>query len=390
MQRLLRRNGVWAAATANSGTTYGVYGVTSSPDGYAGYFVGGRNYFLRNVGIGIGSDSPVWPLDVAATGARAISATTSGSGGTAIVGIANAPTGSNTGVFGVSDSTSGIGVYGWSTPGSGTNYGVFGKTNSSSGYAGYFVGGRNYFEGKVGIGATDAAADLHIASTASVNVLLEADTNNFGEGDQPSLTMRQDGGLVYAELGFFDQTNHFSIRTDDANGAAHILLIPDGRVGIKTTTPSFDLEVNGSAGKPGGGSWSNATDRRLKKNIRDLEGSLDNLLALRGVTYEYKDPQAINELPGERIGMIAQEVEEVFPDWVSKGAHGYKTLTVRGFEALTVEALRELRQEKERQLAERDAEIELLQNQNAELEARLARIEAMLGVQSSQAGGGVR
>ena len=50
--------------------------------------------------------------------------------------------------------------------------------------------------------------------------------------------------------------------------------------------------------------------------------------------------------------MIAQEVEEVFPDWVSEGGHGYKTVTFRGFEALTVEALRDLREEKDRQSTE--------------------------------------
>ena len=122
------------------------------------------------------------------------------------------------------------------------------------------------------------------------------------------------------------------------------------------------------------GSWSNSSDRRLKKNINDLEGSLDNLLALRGVTYEYKDPEAINELPGERIGMIAQEVEEVFPDWVSEGGHGYKTLTFRGFEALAVEALRELREEK-------DAQIASLENRVAQLEAMVAQIAAHQGVE---------
>ena len=113
-------------------------------------------------------------------------------------------------------------------------------------------------------------------------------------------------------------------------------------------------------------------------------------MRLRGVTFEYKDPDSINELHGTRIGMLAQEVEEVFPDWVNEGGHGYKTLTFRGFEALTVEALRELRAEKDRQLAERDAEIELLQDKHAELEARLARIEAMQSMQGSPLNGGAR
>ncbi len=139
-----------------------------------------------------------------------------------------------------------------------------------------------------------------------------------------------------------------------------------GNVGIGTTAPAFLLHVNGSAGKPGGGSWSNASDINLKKNIHDLDGALDSILRLRGVTFEYKDPEAINELPGTRIGVIAQEVEKVFPDWVDQTEASYKTVTFRGFEAVAVEAIRELR-------AEKDAEIADLRNRVADLEAAIDR-----------------
>src|SRR5205085_7741827 len=113
------------------------------------------------------------------------------------------------------------------------------------------------------------------------------------------------------------------------------------------------LAVNGLAAKPGGGSWSTFSDARLKHDVRPLEGTLDKLLALHGVSFVYNDPAAIHERPGLRIGMVAQEVEKVFPDWVETGPEGYRRLTYRGFEALTVEAVRDLRHEK-------DAEIERL------------------------------
>ena len=97
------------------------------------------------------------------------------------------------------------------------------------------------------------------------------------------------------------------------------------------------------------------------------------------MTFEYKDPDAINELHGERIGMIAQEVEQVFPDWVEEGGHGYKTLTFRGFEALTVEAFRELRDEK-------DSQIRSLEDQNEELTRRVERLEALVERMATAAG----
>jgi len=141
--------------------------------------------------------------------------------------------------------------------------------------------------------------------------------------------------------------------------------ITSAAVGVNmAATPSFTLEVNGTAGKPGGGSWSVASDERLKKNVRAIDGALDELLALRGVSFEYRDPEAIQELPGERIGFIAQEVEEVFPDWVDEGPDGTKRTTIRGFEALAVEALRELREENRE-----------LRRANDELRRRVEKLE---------------
>jgi len=131
------------------------------------------------------------------------------------------------------------------------------------------------------------------------------------------------------------------------------------------------LEVNGFARKPGGGAWSVASDQRLKKNIHTLSGALDKLLALRGVTFEYIDPEKIHELSGERMGLIAQEVEKVFPDWVETGTDGFKRVTVRGLEALVVEALRQLHKEQQAQTAFLKGQQEQIQ----ELKGRLSALE---------------
>ena len=165
-----------------------------------------------------------------------------------------------------------------------------------------------------------------------------------------------------------------------------------GRIGISQPNPQFLLDVNGSAHvatnltvginacKPNGGSWSVCSDERYKKNISDMEGTLEKLLMLRGVTFEYKEPNSINELPGVHDGMIAQEVEKIFPDWVTEREDGYKMLAPHGFEALTVEALRDLRDEKDQQLAElrkeMDERVIELQDENDELKDRLAALEA--------------
>jgi hypothetical protein len=158
-------------------------------------------------------------------------------------------------------------------------------------------------------------------------------------------------------------------------GGIEVMRIVNGAVGIGTFSPAFTLHVNGSAGKPGGGSWSVASDERLKKDIRPLEDSLTRLLQLRGVTFEYREPKAIHELPGRQTGLIAQEVEQVFPEWIDTRPDGMKCLSVRGFEALTVEALRELREEKDREIA-------AIKAQNTALEKRLEHLEKLILTQA--------
>ena len=101
-------------------------------------------------------------------------------------------------------------------------------------------------------------------------------------------------------------------------------------------------------------------------------------MKIRGVTFEYLDPDKIGELKGERVGVIAQEVEKVFPDWVSSRDDGYKHVTFRGFEALTVEALRELRAEKDKQVSVLKKANEAMQVENEDLRARLEELETQV------------
>ena len=55
---------------------------------------------------------------------------------------------------------------------------------------------------------------------------------------------------------------------------------------------------------------STLSDIRLKKNIEDIQDSLDKVLKLRGISYERKSNDE------KHIGYIAQEFEEVFPELI--------------------------------------------------------------------------
>lgn len=77
------------------------------------------------------------------------------------------------------------------------------------------------------------------------------------------------------------------------------------------------------------GTFTNTSDRKIKENIRPLSGSLEKLLQLEGKSYdlkrEYMLPESnrsveksasIEKARKDKIGFIAQEVKEVFPELV--------------------------------------------------------------------------
>jgi hypothetical protein len=247
-------------------------------------------------------------------------------------------------------------------------------------------------DGSVGIGTDTPRSALDVAGTISAeHIRLDGDVHAVGAGVFGSLASSgsvivdrantNNGaiqpGLVFGSSGFEGIASR-RVGGGNINGLdfytssqLRMSLTSGGTLGIATVAPAFTLHVNGTAGKPGGGSWSVASDERLKKNIRPLEDALARLLRLRGVTFEYNDPKAIHELPGRQTGWVAQEVERVFPEWIDTRADGFKCLSVRGFEALTVEALRELREEKDREIA-------AIKARNAALEKRLDHLEKLV------------
>jgi len=89
------------------------------------------------------------------------------------------------------------------------------------------------------------------------------------------------------------------------------------------------------------------SDGRLKKNVKPLADSLEKVLKLRGVSYQW-DKEKIPETRGlddkEQIGFIAQEVEEVIPELVStSSSDGYKAVAYDKMTAVLVEAVKELK-----------------------------------------------
>jgi hypothetical protein len=94
--------------------------------------------------------------------------------------------------------------------------------------------------------------------------------------------------------------------------------------------PSGNLTVTTKGYQPGGGSWAATSDARIKDVESDYKAGLEEIGKLRPVVYRYKGNDVHHEgeasphkMVAEKatpyIGLIAQEVEAIFPGMVTKG-----------------------------------------------------------------------
>ena len=84
------------------------------------------------------------------------------------------------------------------------------------------------------------------------------------------------------------------------------------------------------------------SDERLKENVQTIEGALDKVAQMRGVTYNYKSE--LND--GQRgTGVIAQEIQQVMPEVVEEGE--YLSVAYGNLVGVLIEAVKELKAELE-------------------------------------------
>jgi hypothetical protein len=91
--------------------------------------------------------------------------------------------------------------------------------------------------------------------------------------------------------------------------------------------------------------WGNLfqfSDEKLKQDIKPLTNSLKRLAALKGYNYTWKSKEVDD---GLQTGMLAQEVEKVLPELVTKNQKGELAMNYEGLIPHLVEAIKELNKE---------------------------------------------
>jgi hypothetical protein len=125
-------------------------------------------------------------------------------------------------------------------------------------------------------------------------------------------------------------------------GGTVITTLSSGSVGVGTTNPTSKLHVVGDVSVSGiltAGDFNSTSDIRLKTNIKPFENTLEKIVQINGVSFNWIENNA------KSGGIIAQDVEKVFPELVSQTE--IKTVNYNGLIGVLIEAIKELKSEVE-------------------------------------------
>jgi hypothetical protein len=140
---------------------------------------------------------------------------------------------------------------------------------------------------------------------------------------------------------------------------------------VGTASPRERLHVNGNVRA---NQFLTASSQRWKTNIQTIEGALEMVQGLRGVSYDWKaDGQ-------HDIGLIAEEVGEVIPEVVVYEENGQDATGVDY--ARLVPVLIEAAKEQQQLLKETDTQIAALKEDSRELEARIEALEKVMRIET--------
>ncbi|MEO1805214.1 MAG: tail fiber domain-containing protein [Bacteroidota bacterium] len=248
--------------------------------------------------------------------------------------------------------------------------------------------------GNVGVNTTNPSAKLHVHDVTLPSFRLSSTNSGQTATDGYWLGISSNDAWLWN----FENTN---LRVG-TNGIERMRVLNSGSIGIGTPSPATNVHIQAATGATTNGlSLSNGTslrwhwyvsstgtlflyyngsqrgfysntngsyvstsDRRLKRDIKDMDQVLGKVLQLQPVSYYFKDQQAGTE---RVLGLIAQDVEPLFPQLVSHedteemDAYG---IDYSGFSVIAIKAIQEQQQTIDSQQAEID-----------ELKARLQALE---------------
>ncbi len=234
---------------------------------------------------------------------------------------------------------------------------------SPTGSINFMIGSTSRFKvdttGRVGIGETSPAYALDVLHSGNGDGLRVRSSTSYSlidiDGADGEAGMRFIGNGVFQWLVRNRAAdNFFEIRRLSGGGTAMVIRPDSGFVGL-AADPVDRLQVNGNmrlfgclmnfSGTVVAGACS--SDARFKRDVTPFPSLLDRFARLTPVNYFWKADEFPNKHFGtdRTWGLIAQDVQAVFPELVATDADGFLTVDYSRLPLMTVQAVKELKAE---------------------------------------------
>ena len=190
----------------------------------------------------------------------------------------------------------------------------------------------HFTTGDIGIGTIDPEATVQIEANSSRTdplLTLYHDGSSFVRQAYANNTADEEKWYILAQPQQANNTANafFRIFYTDSNGVADW----ETDTGINV----FDIDGKGNATLAG--TLTENSDIRLKKNFTPLTDALSSLSQIHGYRYQWKN--RINK--DDQIGLIAQEVQSVYPELISENEEGMLSVSYTKMVPILLEAIKE-------------------------------------------------
>ena len=113
-------------------------------------------------------------------------------------------------------------------------------------------------------------------------------------------------------------------------------------IAVSGSISGASLSVSGSITAGGDITAYYSSDRRFKDNVVKIQNPLEKINSMNGVTWQWNDNVQLDTKNSPATGLIAQEVQAVFPEVVKERNDGYLALDYQKMAGLFVESIKEL------------------------------------------------
>ena len=178
-----------------------------------------------------------------------------------------------------------------------------------------------------------------------------------------------------------------TIGCENDNGSDNIALMASGYVGVNTTSPSTTLDINGTCQAT---DFNATSDRNLKENICPLDSTsmLHKICNIQGFSFQFKKDSDIesssananeneDNIKKTKLGVIAQNIEEEFPELVTSIEDKPKTVNYNGFVGPFIECIKELNRKNDELVQKNDELVQKNDDLNNELMNTVENMKTM-------------